>query len=364
MEAVLGRITGTRSVFAERGASGRYIRMTPDLVRAAQFGLGLPDIQEIIGSAVGGMDLTEIVDGRERYPVNLRFPAHARDSLDRLQSLPIVTERGAQVPLGDLARIELIDGPDMIRTENARLNGWVLVDIDGRDLGSYVAEAKQAVTAEVSLPPGYSIAWSGAYEHWERAKARLWLVIPLTLAVILILLYLNFREPTGVIIILATLPLALMGGAWLLYLLGYHWSVATVIGFIALGGVAVEIGVVMLLYLDRALDRRRQTGRDAHTALTLEDVRAAVVEGALLRLRPVAMTKVAVIAALMPILLGEGAGAEAMQRIAAPMVGGMVSVALLTLAVIPAAYLVWRGRAVRRQHPTGPGLTTATPETC
>ena len=364
IEAVVGRIAGTRSVYAERGASGRYIRMTPDLVRAAQFGLGLPDIQEIIGSAVGGMDLTEIVDGRERYPVNLRYPAHARDSLDRLQSLPIVTERGAQVPLGDVARIELIDGPDMIRTENARLNGWVLVDIDGRDLGSYVAEAKQAVTAEVSLPPGYSIAWSGAYEHWERAKARLWLVIPLTLAVILILLYLNFRESAPVFIILATLPLALMGGAWLLYLLGYHWSVATVIGFIALGGVAVEIGVVMLLYLDRALDRRRQTGRDAHTALTLEDVRAAVVEGALLRPRPVAMTKVAVIAALMPILLGEGAGAEAMQRIAAPMVGGMVSVALLTLAVIPAAYLVWRGRAVRRQHPTGPGLTTATPETC
>jgi Cu(I)/Ag(I) efflux system membrane protein CusA/SilA len=304
------------------------------------------DTQQIVASAVGGMDLTEVVEGRERYPVSLRYTPDARDSVEKLKRLPIVTDaRGTQVPLEAVARVEVEDGPDMIRTEDARLTGWVYVDVKDQDVGSYVAQAKRAVSDQLQLPPGYSITWSGAYEHWERAKERLWLVVPLTLVVILVLLYLNFRTLAGTLIILATLPLGLVGGFWLMYLLGYHLSVAAAIGFIALGGVAVEIGVVMMLYLDRALERRRESRAPA--GLTRGDVREAVVEGALLRLRPVTMTKVAIIAALLPIMMGSGAGSEAMQRIAAPMVGGMLSVAILTLAVIPAAFLLWRSRGLR-----------------
>ena len=345
VEGVLGRLPETRSVFAERVSAGRYIKITPDRMAMGRVGLTAADTQEIVASAVGGMNLTEVVEGRERYPVNLRYTPDARDSVEKLKRLPIVTDtRGTQVPLDAVANVEVVDGPDMIRTENARLTGWVYVDVEGQDLGSYVAQAKQAVADQVKLPPGYSITWSGAYEHWERAKARLWLVVPLTLAVILGLLFLYFRSAGATIIILATLPLGLVGGFWLMYLLGFHLSVAAAIGFIALGGVAVEIGVVMMLYLDRALERRREARGLA--GLTRDDVKDAVVEGALLRLRPVTMTKVAIIAALLPILFGTGAGSEAMQRIAAPVVGGMLSVAILTLAVIPAAYLVWKARGL------------------
>ncbi len=346
VEAVLGRLPETRSVFAERVSAGRYIKITPDRMAMGRVGLTVADTQEIVASAVGGMSLTEVVEGRERYPVSLRYTPDARDSVERLKGLPIVADtRGTQVPLEAVARVEVTDGPDMIRTENARLTGWVYVDVRDQDVGTYVARAKQAVADQVKLPPGYSVTWSGAYEHWERAKERLWLVVPLTLAVILGLLYLYFRSASATLIILATLPLGLVGGFWLMYLLGYHLSVAAAIGFIALGGVAVEIGVVMMLYLDRALERRRESRGAA--GLTRGDVREAVVEGALLRLRPVTMTKVAIIAALLPILIGSGAGSEAMRRIATPMVGGMLSVALLTLAVIPAAYLLWRSRGLR-----------------
>ena len=345
VEEVLGGLPETKSVFAERVSAARYIKITPDRMAMGKVGLTVTDTQEIVASAVGGMNLTEVVEGRERYPVNLRYTPDARDSLEKLKRLPIVTDtRGTQVPLQAVARVEVEDGPDMIRTENARLNGWVYVEVKDQDVGSYVAKAKQAVADRVKLPPGYSVAWSGAYEHWERAKERLWLVVPLTLAIILVLLYLNFRTLTEVLIILATLPLGLVGGFFLMYLLGYHLSVAAAIGFIALGGVAVEIGVVMMLYLDRALARRREARGES--GLTRADVKEAVVEGALLRLRPVTMTKLAIIAALLPIMLGSGAGSEAMQRIAAPMVGGMLSVAILTLAVIPAAYLVWRSRGL------------------
>ena len=347
VEEVLGRLPDTKSVFAERVSAARYITITPDRMAMGKVGLTVTDTQEIVASAVGGMNLTEVVEGRERYPVNLRYTSDTRDSVEKLKRLPIVTDtRGTQVPLADVARVEVVDGPDMIRTENARLNGWVYVDVKDQDVGSYVAEARQAVAEQVKLPPGYSIAWSGAYEHWERAKERLWLVVPLTLAVILVLLYLNFGTLTGTLIILLTLPLGLVGGFWLTYFLGYHLSVASAIGFIALGGVAVEIGVVMMLYLDRALERRREARGAA--GLTRDDVKEAVMEGALLRLRPVTMTKVAIIAALLPILFGAGAGSEAMQRIAAPVVGGMLSVAILTLAVIPAAYLVWKVRGLGR----------------
>ena len=347
VEQALGRLPETRSVFAERVSAGRYINVTPDRMAMGKVGLTVTGTQEIVAGAVGGMNLTEVVEGRERYPVSLRYTADTRDSVESLKRLPIVTDTaGTQVTLEDVARIEIVDGPDMIRTENARLTGWVYVDVKDQDAGSYVAAAKQTVAEQVKLPPGYSITWSGAYEHWERAKERLWLVVPLTLAVILVLLYLNFRTLTGTFIILATLPLGLVGGFWLMYLLGYHLSVAAAIGFIALGGVAVEIGVVMMLYLDRALERRREARGAA--GLTYDDVKEAVVEGALLRLRPVTMTKLAIIAALLPIMVGTGAGSEAMQRIAAPMVGGMLSVAILTLAVIPAAYLVWKGRGLGR----------------
>ncbi len=346
VEKVLGPLPGTRSVFAERVSAGRYIKITPDRMAMGKVGLTVTDTQDIVASAVGGMNLTEVVEGRERYPVNLRYTPDARDSVEKLKNLAIVTDnRGTQVPLDAVARIEVEDGPDMIRTEDARLNGWVYVDVKDQAVGFYIKKARQTVADQVKLPPGYSLTWSGAYEHWVRAKERLWLVVPFTLAVILVLLYLNFRSLTGTLIILLTLPLGLGGGFWLMFLLGYHVSVASVVGFIALGGVAVEIGVVMMLYLDRALERRRETRGAA--GLTRQDVKEAVVEGALLRLRPVTMTKVAIIAALLPILFGSGAGSEAMQRIAAPVVGGMLSVAILTLAVIPAAYLVWKQHALR-----------------
>jgi len=352
IEAVLGRLPGTASVFAERVALGRYVEITPDRRALGKVGLTVADLQEILAAAVGGMNLTEVVEGRERYPVSLRYSAESRDSVARLGELPIVVDAGgAQVALGEVARVAVVDGPNMIRTENARLSGWVYVNVKGQDIGSYVAAARAAVADQVLLPPGYSLVWSGAYEHWERAKERLWLVVPLTLAIILVLLYLNFRTLMGTFIILATLPLGLVGGFWLMYLLDYRLSVAAAIGFIALGGVAVEIGVVMMLYLERALVRRAQGPRpdsvEPVTGLTRAEVRAAVVEGALLRLRPVTMTKLAIIAALLPILLGTGAGSEAMQRIAAPMVGGMLSVAVLTLVMIPAAYLLWKSHGLR-----------------
>ena len=346
VEEALAALPETQSVFAERVSSARYIKVTPNRMAMGLVGLSVADVQEIVSSAVGGMNLTEVVEGRERYPVSLRYTADARDSLEKLKGLPLVTDtQGTQVQLGAVARVEVVDGPDMIRTENARLNGWVYVQVKGGDVGTYVAKAKQAVAERVVLPPGYSIAWSGAYEHWERAKERLWLVVPLTLAIILVLLYLNFRNLAEVLIIIATLPLGLVGGFFLMYLLGYQLSVAAAIGFIALGGVAVEIGVVMILYLDRALAQRREARGAA--GLTRADVREAVVEGALTRLRPVTMTKLAILAALLPIMLGGGAGSEAMQRIAAPLLGGVISVAILTLAVIPAAYLVWRSRGLR-----------------
>jgi Cu(I)/Ag(I) efflux system membrane protein CusA/SilA len=346
VEQVLAQLPETRSVFAERVSAGRYVRITPDRMAMGKVGLTVTDTEEIIASAVGGMNLTEVVLGRERYPVNLRYTPDTRDSVAKLRQLPIVTDtRGTQVPLEAIARIEVVDGANMIRTENARLTGWVYVDVKDQDVGSYVAKARQAVADQVQLSPGYSLTWSGAYEHWERAKQRLWLVVPLTLTAILVLLYINFRTLIGTLIILLTLPLGLVGGFWLMYLLGYNLSVASAIGFIALGGVAVEIGVVMMLYLERALQRRREAFGAA--GLTAAEVREAVVEGALLRLRPVTMTKVAIIAALLPIMFGSGAGSEAMQRIAAPVVGGMLSVAILTLAVIPAAYLVWKTPAGR-----------------
>ena len=344
VENVLKTIPGTTSAFAERVASARYIQIDIDRLKAARYGLNIEDIQDIVETAVGGINVTQTIEGRERYPVNLRYPREIRDSLEKLRSLPIVTQAGATIPLSEIANVDITEGPDMIRSENARLNGWVFVDIAGRDLGSYVREAQRAVNQQIKLPAGYSMSWSGQYEYLERAKERLNMILPFTLVIIFLLLYLNFRRFSEVFIILATLPLALVGGVWLLYLLDYHLSVAVGVGFIALAGVATETGVIMLVFLNQALAKKEFQAEKEKRNLTREDVRAAVVEGALLRLRPKIMTVSAIIGGLLPIMFLGGTGSEVMRRIAAPMVGGMVSATLLTLIVIPAVFLIWKQR--------------------
>ena len=344
LERVLKNVSGTASVYSERVAGGRYIDVDIDRKRASRYGLNIQDVQDVVQTAIGGMNVTQTVEGRERYPVNLRYPQRVRNSVEQLKLLPIVTPQGARIALADVANVRVVDGPPAIKSENARLNGWSYVDITGRDLGSYVAEAQRVVADEVELPAGYSLAWSGQYEYMVRAKERLSVVGPVTLAIIVLLLYLNFRRFAEVAIIMGTLPLALIGGVWLLYLLGYDFSVAVGVGFIALAGVAVEIGVIMLVYLNQAIGRQEARAAAEKRALTLEDVQTAVIDGALLRVRPIIMTVAAIIAGLLPIMLGGGTGSEVMRRIAAPMVGGMLSATVLTLIVIPALFLLWRGR--------------------
>ncbi|GIX21311.1 MAG: cation transporter [Gammaproteobacteria bacterium] len=346
LEGVLAKVPGTASVYAERVAGGRYLTVDVDRAQAARYGLNIAEVHDIVRSAIGGMDVTWTVEGRERYPVNLRYPQRVRDSLEALRALPVVTPTGARIALADVARIRVEDGPPLIKSENARLNGWVYVDVRERDLASYVADARRAVAAEMALPPGYSLTWSGQYEYMQRAKARLALVVPLTLAIIVLLLYMHFRRLPEVLMILGTVPMALVGGVCLLWWLDYHLSVAVGVGFIALAGVAVEIGVVMLVYLNRALEAARARAAADGRGLTRADVVEAVEAGALRRLRPVVMTAATVIAGLLPIMFGGGTGSEVMRRIAAPMVGGMVSATVLALAVIPAVFLLWHGRAV------------------
>ena len=346
LERVLANVDGTASVYSERVAGGRYVDVDIDRARASRFGLNIADIQDVVKSAVGGMNVTQTVEGLERYPVNVRYPQRFRDSVQQLQLLPIVTPGGARIALSDVADVKVVDGPPVIKSENARLNGWTYVDITGRDLGSYVAEAQRVVADFVDLPAGYSLAWSGQYEYMVRAKERLSVVGPVTFAIIVLLLYLNFRRFAEVAIIIGTLPMALIGGLWLLYLLGYDLSVAVGVGFIALAGVAVEIGVVMLVYLNQAIRQHMATAEAEGRAMTLADVRQAVIDGALLRVRPIMMTVAAIIAGLLPIMLGSGTGSEVMRRIAAPMVGGMVSATILTLIVIPALFLLWRKQSL------------------
>jgi Cu(I)/Ag(I) efflux system membrane protein CusA/SilA len=346
IERVLANVEGTASVYSERVAGGRYVDIDIDRTRASRFGLNIADIQDIVKSAVGGMNVTQTVEGLERYPINVRYPQRVRDSVQQLRLLPIVTPDGARIALADVADVKVVDGPPVIKSENARLNGWSYIDITGRDLGSYVAEAQRVVTDFIELPAGYSLTWSGQYEYMVRAKERLSIVGPVTLVIIVLLLYLNFRRFAEVAIIIGTLPMALVGGLWLLFLLGYDLSVAVGVGFIALAGVAVEIGVVMLVYLNQAIRQHMATAESESRALTLADVRQAVIDGAVLRVRPIMMTVAAIIAGLLPIMLGSGTGSEVMRRIAAPMVGGMVSATILTLAVIPALFLLWRRRMV------------------
>ena len=345
IEKVLAGVPGTVSVYSERVAGGRYVTIDINRQAAARFSLNIADVQEVVRTALGGMRVTQTVEGLERYPVNMRYPRDVRDSLEKLRNLPIVTPGGAHIPLAEVAEIRIDEGPGMIRTENARLNGWVYIDIEGRDLGSYVTAAQRVVSEQVDLPPGYSIAWSGQYEYMVRARQQLATVVPVTLGIIVLLLYLSFRRFSEVFIIMGTLPLALTGGFWLLYLLGYNLSVAVGVGFIALAGVTVEIGVIMLVYLNQALQRRAQ---QTSQPLTYADIRQAVIDGALLRVRPVMMTVSAIVAGLLPIMLGGGTGSEVMRRIAAPMVGGMISATLLTLVVIPAVFLIWKQRGVTR----------------
>ncbi|MDJ0909489.1 MAG: CusA/CzcA family heavy metal efflux RND transporter [Woeseiaceae bacterium] len=347
IELVLGNVDGTTSVYAERVAGGRYVDVDIDRQRASRFGLNVSDVQDVVQSAVGGMNVTQTVEGRERYPVNLRYPQRVRDSIEQLRLLPIVTPRGARIALADVADVSIADGPPVIRSEDARLNGWVYVDIANRDLGSYVAEAQRVVSESIELPAGYSIRWSGQYEYLVRAQERLAIVGPVTLAIILLLLFLSFRRFAEVAMILGTLPLALVGGLWLLLLLGYDLSVAAGVGFIALAGVAVEIGVLMLVYLNLALKRQRAAAEAEGRSLAPADVKQAVLDGALLRVRPIMMTVASIIVGLLPIMLGSGTGSEVMRRIAAPMVGGIVSATLLTLVVIPTLFLLWRTRQLR-----------------
>ena len=344
IERVLRAIPGTRSVIAERVSGGRYLEVRPKRLEAARLGLSVADINELIAVAVGGMNLTQTVEGRERYPLNLRFPRERRDDPEKLAQLPLVTLSGAQIPLGQVAELVIVDGPPMLRSENARLNGWIYVDIRDRDLGGFVAEAQARVREAVSLPPGYALAWSGQYQYLERAWARLLQVVPLTLAITFVLLYLIFRRAGEAWLVMTTVPFALIGGVWFVWWLGYHLSVAVAVGFIALAGVAAEFGVVMLLYLDRALAEYREQGR----LNTRADLKAAIMAGAVQRLRPKAMTVATLIAGLLPILIFEGVGSEVMGRIAAPMVGGMVTAPLMSLFVIPAIYLLWQGRRLDR----------------
>ena len=336
-------VPGVTSALAERLEGGRYIDVTIDRVAAARFGLNITEIQDVIAAAVGGENIGETVEGLARFPISVRYPREWRDSIDAIRMLPIVTDMGAQIPLSAVAAVRVVDGPPMLRSENARLSGWVYVDARGRDLVSVVHDLQAAVGRDVKLPAGYSLSWSGQFEYLERAKARLAYVVPFTLLVIFVLLYLAFRRVDEAVTIMLAVPFALVGGYWLLWVLGYSTSVATAVGFIALAGVAAEFGVVMLIYLRNAWEERVKPGVTATEA----DLMEAIEEGAVLRVRPKAMTVAVIMAGLLPIMLSHGTGAEVMQRIAAPMVGGMITAPLLSMLVIPAAYLLLRRRELR-----------------
>lgn len=342
LEQVLKDVPGTASVYSERVAGGRYIKVDIQREKAARYGLNIADVQQVVATAIGGMNVTQTIEGLERYPVNLRYPQDLRNSPEQLALLPIVTGSGQRIALADVANVYVEDGPPAIKSENARLNGWTFVDIDGVDLGSYVQNAMAVVADQVELPTGYSLNWSGQYEYMLRAKEKLIYVVPLTLAIIIVLLYFNFRSFAEVAIIMGTLPLAMVGSIWLMYLLGYNFSVAVGVGFIALAGVAVEIGVIMLVYLNQAYRHMLEECEQEGVEPRLETLRHAVLHGAGLRVRPVMMTAAAIIVGLLPIMYGTGTGSEVMSRIAAPMVGGMLSAVILTLLVLPAVYLLWR----------------------
>ena len=346
LEVILKDVPGTASVYSERVAGGRYIKVDIQRAKAARYGLNINEIQQVVATAIGGMNVTYTVEGPERYPVNLRYPQDYRNSPEQLSLLPIVTPGGQRISLGDVANIFIEDGPSGIKSENARLNGWVYIDIEGVDVGTYVVAAQKVVQDKLVLPAGYSIAWAGQYEYMQRAKEKLAYVVPLTLAIIIILLYLNFRNFIEVAMIMGTLPLAMVGSIWLMYIEGYNFSVAVGVGFIALAGVAVEIGVIMLVYLNQAYKKMLDEHHNNGIVIRKTDVFNAVLQGAGMRVRPVMMTAAAIIVGLMPILYGTGTGSEIMSRIAAPMVGGMMSAVVLTLLVLPVLFYLWRSNEI------------------
>jgi copper/silver efflux system protein len=354
IERALKDVPGVSSALAERLTGGRYVDVNIRRDAAARFGMNIADVQSVISSAVGGENIGETVEGLQRFPINLRYPRETRDSLEKLRTLPIVNELGQRLVLSDVADIRVTDGPPMLRSENARLSGWVYVDIRGRDLRSAVQDMQKAVAAKVKLPPGYSVSWSGQFEFLERATAKLKVVVPFTLLIIFVLLYLTFGAFDEALLIMATLPFALVGGIWLLYLLGYNLSVAGAVGFIALAGVSAEFGVIMLLYLKQAWGERIDKGQ-----VSVDDLLDAIRDGAVLRVRPKAMTVAVILAGLLPIMWGAGTGSEVMQRIAAPMVGGMITAPLLSMFVIPAAYLLIRRSKKARRATQAPHMKHA-----
>jgi Cu(I)/Ag(I) efflux system membrane protein CusA/SilA len=340
IEAVARTVPGVSSAVAERLTGGRYVDIQIDRAAAARYGMNVSDVQSVVAGAIGGDNVGETVEGLARFPINLRYPRELRDTPEKLRQLPLLTPGGQQVTLGALASVAVVDGPPMLKSENARPSGWVYVDVRGRDLAAVVADLRRAVVRQVRLEPGMSLSYAGQFEYLERANDRLKMVVPATLLIIFVLLHLTFRRVEEAALIMATLPLALTGGIWFLYLMGYQLSVATGVGFIALAGVSAEFGVVMLLYLRHALEDRVRTGQP----ITRDVVLDAVREGAVLRVRPKAMTVAVILAGLLPIVWGSGTGSEVMSRIAAPMLGGMVTAPLLSLFVVPAAFVLMRTR--------------------
>jgi Cu(I)/Ag(I) efflux system membrane protein CusA/SilA len=348
IEAVLRTVPGTTSAYAERAIGGYYLNIDPDREQLARYGLMIGDLQNLIGMALGAEPITTTVERRERYTVSIRYPRDYRSDPQAIASEVLIpTSDGATVPLGQVAKVTLAQGPASIRTENAQLAVYIFVDLRDRDLGGYVADAQKAVAAQVKFPPGYYVTWSGQFEYLERAKARLQVVVPVTVLIIFLLLYLNFRRLTETFIVMLSVPFALVGGLWLMWWLGFNLSVAVVVGFIALAGVATETGVVMLIYLDTALTELRVHRETEGDPFTRDDLYAAIMSGAVERVRPKMMTVAAIMAGLLPIMWSHGTGAEVMQRIAVPMIGGMVSSTLLTLIVIPAIYAVVKAAAFR-----------------
>jgi Cu(I)/Ag(I) efflux system membrane protein CusA/SilA len=340
VEAVMRDVPGTLSVYAERVTGGNFLDYEIRRDEAARYGLTVGDIQDIIMTAVGGMNITQTVEGLERYPVNLRYGSELRDTPEKLRRILVPTPTGAQVPIAQLADIRIVKGPPVVKSENARNSAYVYVDITGIDVGTYVKAAQKTVQEKIDLPPGYSLVWSGQYEYMVRAQKRLMIVVPMTLLLIFLLLYFNFKDMTESLLVMLSVPFSLTGGFWLMYILGYNMSVAVGVGFIALAGVAAETGVVMLIYLDISYRKFKEKYGDRFNRRHLN---AAIEEGAALRVRPKMMTVVAIMAGLAPIMWSHGSGSQVMKRIAAPMIGGMVSATILTLIVVPVIYGIWKG---------------------
>ncbi|VAV85004.1 Cobalt-zinc-cadmium resistance protein CzcA; Cation efflux system protein CusA, partial [hydrothermal vent metagenome] len=352
IEAIIRDIPGTLSVYAERVVGGNYLDYDIDRLKAARYGLTVGDIQDVIQSAIGGMNITTTVEGLERYPVNLRYSRELRDDISKLRRILIPTPTGAQIPITQVAEISIKKGPAAIKSENARLNAWIYVDLKGVDVGTYVKRAQKILNEQIEIPAGYSLIWSGQYEYMQRANARLKVVVPITLVVIFLLLYFNFKNITESLIVMLSLPFSMVGGIWFIYLLDYNMSVAVGVGFIALAGVAASTGVVMLIYLDHAYEDSYNKG----TMATTLDLYAAIIKGAAERVRPKMMTVLSTILGLIPIMWGTGTGSQVMKRIAAPMVGGMVTATILTLIVIPAIYALWKEQGLKKNDKTGGGI--------